>query len=387
MAFRAGHGQMRAGEGKRCARMVRRRVLHDRKCTFRMAGFALAPICASVELTGVGIGVAILAQPIFRDVESGFAADIFGFGIARMTLLALHGRMFFLQRKLCNGMIERRTLYLTKAVCRVALGACLCEFSLVRIGMARLARCEIHFHILDRLSIGKFILVALHTFHFFVLSRQLELRPRMREFGGGFPLVCCVTRCTLLRQLPAMLVLMARDAFLRQAQQRFLFARVGKRLDVFCGDLVLGVAFFAFQFRVLSFQRKTNGRMIERLPVESIDFELPAVMFLVTIETMFRPDGSVKSFFLFDACFYLPMAGETMFVRDGFADRMALCAIVHPLKLRMRTGQFTGRDLSRRHLRERTQQGRDQHICNHLIVQSRPALPLLFALLHFQALH
>ncbi len=169
--------------------MIRRRKLHDRKRIFRVAGFALAAVGAFLELMSVGICVAILAQSIFRDMKSGLPADVFGFGIARMALLALHCRMFSPQWKLGNRMIERRSLHLVKTIGRMALRACLHKSSLVRIGMARLACGEFLFHIMDGLSVCKFALVALYAFNFLVLSGLLKFSLFVCEVGGGFPLV------------------------------------------------------------------------------------------------------------------------------------------------------------------------------------------------------
>lgn len=142
-----------------------------------------------------------------------------------------------------------------------------------------------------------------------------------------------------------MLIVMARDALLRQAQECLLFACIGKRLNVFFRDLILSMAFIAFQFCVLSFQCKTNRCVIERLLVESVDLESPAMMLFVTVEAMFPGKSSVKSAFPFEPSFDLSMTGKTIIVRDRFADRMALRTIVHSLKVCMCNRQFTRRYL------------------------------------------
>ena len=101
---------------------------------------------------------------------------------------------------------------------------------------------------------------------------------------------------------------------------------------------------------MLTFQRKTNGGVVERFFVEPLHLELPAMMLFVAIKTMFPAQRSVKALFPIDACLDLAVTGKAITVRDRFTDRMALRAIVHSLKMRMRGGQFTGRKLSRRHL-------------------------------------
>jgi hypothetical protein len=154
-----------------------------------MARLALSAVGTGIELPGVGIGVADDALLVFRHMEAQFAAHIPRLGIVPMTLLAFDGRVLAFERELRLRMIEELTLDLLKAIGGVALRTCLREFSLVRIGMARLAHGEFHFHVLDRLAVGKLVLMTLRALNFFMLAEELKLGLRVIELRCRLPLI------------------------------------------------------------------------------------------------------------------------------------------------------------------------------------------------------
>jgi len=131
--------------------------------------------------------------------------------------------------------------------------AALLERPFVRIDMARRAGIKLHILIAGR-SPGLIGLVAFLASHLHVQARQRVSRFRMVELRGLLPVVHVVTALAVIPQLPFMRIGVAGQAVRRHPKKRFTQIPVFDESLLARGHLRRGVAFFAREHRVLSFE-------------------------------------------------------------------------------------------------------------------------------------
>jgi hypothetical protein len=83
-----------------------------------------------------------------------------------------------------------------------------------------------HIRVAHGLAILERILMTPETRDFFMQPRQGIFRVGMIELGRRLPFIERMASAALLCKLAPVLILMARTAFLRESEKRFLFARV-----------------------------------------------------------------------------------------------------------------------------------------------------------------
>ncbi len=91
---------------------------------------------------------------------------------------------------------------------------------------------------------------------------------------------------------------------------------------------------------MLSDERVARRPVVERFPVKMDDAEVPPVMLAVAGGTRLTAHGSVVATLCLDPRRYFRVADQATIVRDRFPDRMTFRAILNPLEIRVRGGQF-----------------------------------------------
>lgn len=197
----------------------------------------------------------------------------------------------------------------------------------VRIRMAILAVCESQ-ALVVRARFPGFRTVTLDAAYVFVESREGESRTEMTKSLGRLPGILTVAAQTLSAKLAGVLILMATEALLAQAQIRlveifdFDFA-VGSRRDM-SGVVTL----FARQLGVFSLKSESGGSpMIEFLTVQFSNGKLPSVVLHVTVSAVRLIGGRVINTgviarVLFHASADLDMTVQTLQAASGEAEIM-----------------------------------------------------------------